>query len=187
MLTSAVALDRLGFTRSSNTVQMVARPGLCQPVYGCSQEHYASSPCNMLSKSKNMYMLCAFSVLSIWKIDRFSCAICRSTDRARIDRSESGGETIQNKSIDLEQLRNVVQCMQESITPGGVMDSWCMFRTLVNSFSNERNGTFSECNLLPQIIQKSVPSENSIVLDLEAERHKQIVKPCVVWICSCLS
>ena len=63
-------------------------------------------------------------VLSIWKIDRFSCAICRSTDRARIDRSESGGETIQNKSIDLEQLRNVVQCM---------------FRTLVNSFSNERN------------------------------------------------
>ena len=35
-------------------VQMVARPGLCQPVYGCSQEHYASSPCNMLSKSKNM-------------------------------------------------------------------------------------------------------------------------------------
>ena len=34
---------------------MVARPGLCQPVYGCSQEHYASSPCNMLSKSKNMY------------------------------------------------------------------------------------------------------------------------------------
>ena len=25
----------------------------CQPGYGCSQEHYASSPCNMLSKSKN--------------------------------------------------------------------------------------------------------------------------------------
>ena len=41
----------LGFP---NTVQMVARPGLCQPGYGCSQEHYASSPCNMLSKSKNM-------------------------------------------------------------------------------------------------------------------------------------
>ena len=32
-------------------------PGLCQPGYGCSQEHCASSPCNMLSKSKTCQLI----------------------------------------------------------------------------------------------------------------------------------
>ena len=31
----------------------VGRVPVLRPGYGCSQEHYASSPCNMLSKSKD--------------------------------------------------------------------------------------------------------------------------------------